>query len=60
MNNNSKLVSVKNVQQIDSVISWYGSWSEEQRKLFLESLSKMIRPNLDDIMNSFGNIKMTK
>jgi hypothetical protein len=60
MNNNAKLVIVKNVQQIDSVISWYGSWSEEQRKLFLESLSKMIRPNLDDILNSFGNIKMTK
>ena len=58
--NNNAMVSVKNVQQIDSVLSWYGSWSEEQRKFFLENLSKMIRPNLDDIMNSFENIKMTK
>ena len=58
MNNNG--ISVKNIQQINSVCSWYECWSEEQRKLFIESLTKLLRPNLDDIVNSFGNIKMTK
>jgi len=57
MNNNA--ISVKNIQQINSVCSWYGCWSEEQRKVFIESLPKLLRPNLDDIVNSFGNIKMT-
>ncbi|CAG5105341.1 Oidioi.mRNA.OKI2018_I69.chr1.g2043.t1.cds [Oikopleura dioica] len=58
MNNNAN-VRTKNIQQIDSICSWYGSWTENERRRFLEGLAKLIRPSLDDIMNSLGGIKMT-
>ena len=45
-------------KEMEAILSWFLSWKEPEQCVFLQTLKGLIRPQIDDLMGSFGQCKI--
>merc|ERR1712130_658883 len=53
-------VSYSAQKEIEAILSWYRNWREEERSEFVRTVSTLIQPQIDHILQVFDNIKIEK
>jgi hypothetical protein len=60
VSNDCEYVSYSAQKEIEAILSWYRNWREEERSEFVRTVSTLIQPQIDHILQVFDNIKIEK
>ena len=45
-------------KEMEAILSWYMSWKEQERTVFLQTLKGLVTPQIDDLLGSFNSCKI--